>query len=415
LNESRHELPLIRHRHVLHIAGYDPASAHDHHRRFLRQIAIFKQTWNVQASATDLASTGLSSTWSVTAKGPNWQTETVVELLTWDDLIASAARGSRVVRLLRALVTYLNLIWTGTLFRYAIANQRYFIFALAPLAETILLGILAWWAAFFVATHIGLPPPVDDLLAVIGGFGLFLLLLEWPGRRWRIYQALDDWIFSLDYVYGRRHDLEERLDQFAKRIVSETSKGNADEIIVVGHSLGAILAIDAVARAFAIEKNLGGKGPSLSLVTVGATIPKCALHPAGQRLRDQIKRVVNEPSIHWAEYQARADAISFYRFDPVTLRRISGRADKLDGKPLIRRLQIHDVLHPKTFAKYRLRVLRLHYQFVMANERRAPYDYFMMVCGPLLVANWTTTPSGLLDFFRDGQTAAVSPSAESSS
>jgi hypothetical protein len=148
---------------------------------------------------------------------------------------------------------------------------------------------------------------------------------------------------------------------------------------------------------------------------VGATIPKCALHPAGQRLRDQIKRVVDERSIHWAEYQARADAISFYRFDPVTLRRISGRADKLDGKPLIRRLQIHDVLHPKTFAKYRLRVLRLHYQFVMANERRAPYDYFMMICGPLPVASWTTTPAGLLDFFPDAQSAAISHGAEASS
>jgi hypothetical protein len=148
---------------------------------------------------------------------------------------------------------------------------------------------------------------------------------------------------------------------------------------------------------------------------VGATIPKCALHPAGQRLRDQIKQLVNQPSIHWAEYQARADAISFYRFDPVMLRRITDRADKLDGKPLIRRLQIHNVLYPETFAKYRLRVLRLHYQFVMANERRAAYDYFMMVCGPLPVTDWTTTPSGLLDFFRDPQTAAVSPGAETSS
>ena len=91
--------------------------------------------------------------------------------------------------------------------------------------------------------------------------------------------------------------------------------------------------------------------------------------------------MVAEPSIAWVEYQSRADTISFYRFDPVALKRIAG--DRLDGKPVIRRVQIHDMLSPELFARYRRNVLRLHYQSVMANERRAPYDYYLMVCGPV--------------------------------
>jgi hypothetical protein len=35
---------------------------------------------------------------------------------------------------------------------------------------------------------------------------------------------------------------------------------------------------------------------------------------------------------------------------------------------------------------------------VMANDRRAPYDYFLMVCGPAPFLDWTTSPVGLLDF-----------------
>src|SRR5213079_64110 len=84
----------------------------------------------------------------------------------------------------------------------------------------------------------------------------------------------------------------------------------------------------------------------------------------------------------------------FYRFHPVTLRRIRGTDDELAARPPVRRVQIKDMLHPATFARYRLRVLRLHYQFVMANERRASYDYFMMICGPLLKKAWTTSPLG---------------------
>jgi hypothetical protein len=34
----------------------------------------------------------------------------------------------------------------------------------------------------------------------------------------------------------------------------------------------------------------------------------------------------------------------------------------------------------------------------MANDRRAPYDYFLMMCGPVPFADWTTSPLGFLDF-----------------
>jgi hypothetical protein len=400
------ELNKVRRRHVFHIAGYDPVSASDQHRRFLRQLAIFKETWAVEASASGLENgtpgpkSGIPGpSWSVTTEAAGWRVESVVELMSWDDLVIKDAGGSRIVRLLRALGAYGNLMWTGTLFRYAIANQRYFLFALAPLAEAAFLGLVSWSFAFYLAGRFGWAPLVEYPVGLIAGLGLFLLLLEWPGRRWRIYQALDDWILSLDYVYGKRTDLEARLDQFANRIAAVSAHGAADEIVIVGHSLGATFAVDATARALDIDPDLGRHGRSLAVVTVGATIPKCALHPRAQRLRDRIKKVADAPSIYWVEFQSRADAISFYRFHPLTLRRITGKGDVLDGRPRVRRVQINDMLRAETFAKYRLRVLRLHYQVVMANEIRAPYDYFMMICGPLPVEQWSTAPMGLLEFF----------------
>jgi hypothetical protein len=401
-----------RRRQIFHIAGYDPVSVSDHHRRFVRQLGIFKNTWAVKAAASALERPTSNPNWSVTTEGPNWCAESNVELLAWDDLVNADAKGSRFVRLLRTLNVYANLIWTGTLVRYAMANQRYFLFTIVPLVEAILLGILAWSAALYFTHNLSGSPLVDYSLGAMAGLVLFMLLLEWPGRRWRIYQAFDDWILSLDYIYGRRAALETRLDQFAQRIVSEATHATADEIIIVGHSLGATFAVDAVARALAIEPGLGRRGPSVCVVTVGATIPKCALHPHASRLRSEIRTVVDEPSVHWVEYQSRADPISFYRFHPATLRRIRGTDDELAARPPVRRVHIKDMLQPATFAKYRLRVLRLHYQFVMANERRASYDYFMMICGPVLTKAWTTSPLGLLDFFANPQSATVSESAE---
>jgi len=60
------------------------------------------------------------------------------------------------------------------------------------------------------------------------------------------------------------------------------------------------------------------------ILTVGSTIPKFTLHPAGKRFRRYAATLVKETSIAWAEYHARSDAISFYKFDPVSLMRFYG-------------------------------------------------------------------------------------------
>jgi pimeloyl-ACP methyl ester carboxylesterase len=259
----------------------------------------------------------------------------------------------------------------------------------------VLFAVGGWLAASLFISVLGLSGPVAILAGIGSGVAAFLLLLRWPGGRWRVQQLLDDWIFARDYLYGRRPDAEARLDEFADSLVARVRAGGVDEIVIAGHSLGAMFALDVIVRALARDPDLGRRDVSVCVLTIGATIPKFALHPRAHRIRETIARAVAEPSIAWVEYQSRADTISFYRFDPVALKRIAG--DRLDGKPVIRRVQIHDMLSPESFARYRRNVLRLHYQSVMANERPAPYDYYLMVCGPAAFADWTMAPLGFLD------------------
>jgi hypothetical protein len=97
----------------------------------------------------------------------------------------------------------------------------------------------------------------------------------------------------------------------------------------------------------------------------------------------------------WAEYQARHDLIGFYGFDPVSLSR--GLAGRGDRKPVIRTIAITDMLRWTTYLRYALRFMRVHYQFVMANEKRAPYDYFMFVGGPVPFERMIAAARGPLD------------------
>jgi hypothetical protein len=389
---------MVRRRHVYHVAGYDPMDAGALYRRFVRQLDVFRRTWSIDASVSALEQAGdkCRAWWTVRSRGPNWQVEAVHEALLWDDIVRADFKRPLAVRLLKAAFAYCDLIVTGTMFRYIHANQRYAIFFLFPIFSVVLFAVAGWIVVRLAIGFLGLDGVAAAALGVPVGLAVFLLLLRWPGRRWRVEQLLDDWICAHAYIHGERPDIDARLELFAEALLARTRDTALDEIVIVGHSLGAMLVLDIIVRALARDADFGRRGPAVCVLTIGATIPKFALHPRANPIRRRIAEVAAEPSIAWTEYQSRADTISFYKFDPVSLRRIAD--DRLDSKPVIRRVQIHDMLLPETFARCRTHVLRLHYRSVMANDRRAPYDYFLMVCGPVAFSDWTMSPLGLLDF-----------------
>ena len=384
---------MIRRRGVYHITGYDPIGA-AWHKLFKRELATFARTWNVSSEISDFTSRtqDKNPNWTVTTVAGNWRVQTVYETLLWDDIVLADFARPMSERLRKSIAAFFDFIWSGTVFRYFMANWQYGLFFLFPYFLLCLFAAVAFAVAFTALSFIALPSTLQTAATLVLGVVIFFGLLRWPGRRWRVAQGLDDWIFSWEYVHGRRPDVDARLDRFADELVVQARNSALDEIVIVGHSLGATLAVEVVARALARDENLGRHGPSICLLTVGSTIVKFALHPAGERFRQCAARIVDEPSIAWAEYHARADAISFYKFHPVNLSRFYG--DRTTGKPVCRRVRLHQMLKLRTYLRYRLRFMRLHYQFVMANERRTTYDYFMMVCGPIPFARSVLTSKG---------------------
>lgn len=402
-------LRMVRRRHVYHIAGYDPIGA-AWYRVFRRELATFARTWNVNAAVSDPAprSEASNAQWKVTTHAANWHVETAYELLLWDDIVLGDFARPLTERLAQSSRAFLDIVLTGAAVRYWRANWQYALFFLFPFfllfAFAAVAVAIAYWAASSMPHSYG----ARVVLSVALAAAIFTVLLHWPGRRWRVQQGLDDWMFSWDYVYGRRPDIEARLQRFAETLVARARDPAVDEIVVVGHSMGATLAVETVRRAFALDPDLGRHGPAVCLLTVGSTIPKFTLHPAGERFRRHAAQIVAEPSIAWAEYHARSDAISFYKFDPVNLSRFYG--DPRRGKPLMRRVWLQQMLTRRTYWRYRLRFMRLHYQFVMANERRSTYDYFMMVCGPIPFSGSVLAATGPVELIAsDG--ALIDPAA----
>ena len=60
---------------------------------------------------------------------------------------------------------------------------------------------------------------------------------------------------------------------------------------------------------------------------------------------------------------------------------------------------LRDMLTDAAYDRVRGSQFRMHYQYVMANDRRAPYDYFMLICGPVPVTEWAADPDGVVKRF----------------
>src|SRR5215217_4815129 len=217
---------------------------------------------------------------------------------------------------------------------------------------------------------------------------LFVGLLQWPGRRLFVQHLLDDWIFARRYIHGEDAVLGPRLDRVAERLCKAARSGEADEVLVLGHSLGAVLVIDVLDRALRLEPSLGQDGSAVAFISVGSSIPKIGLHRAAARFRAAVERVANAPAIFWGEYQTLTDVMNFYKVDPVTDMGLKGRS------PVIRQVRVKAMLDPAAYRRIKRNLFRVHNQFVSANDRRAAYDYFMLLCGPLSAENQVRSRDG---------------------
>jgi hypothetical protein len=286
-------------------------------------------------------------------------------------------------------LSFFDFILAGAFWGYLRASWRYAMFFLYPFLILAVVTLLALAGGLALARSTG-----SSTIGIGVGIGVFLLLFQAAQRWLYLGLLLDDWIFSRRYI--RRGDavLDQRLQRVAADIVKAARGDAVDEILVVGHSLGAVLAIDLIDRAVTAGLTRQGSGPRIVFLSAGSSTLKIGLHRGASRLRAAIARVSAVPALFWVDYQARSDVMNFYRSDPLPLMGLA----KTDS-PLIRSVSIRRMLDPARYPRIRRNWYRMHCQFVRGNDRRAPYDYFMFTCGPLDAERQARSKEGAMHAF----------------
>src|SRR5258708_11456196 len=153
---------------------------------------------------------------------------------------------------------------SGTVTRYFKSSPSYAIVFLGPYLI----------ALFLAVASIGLGGITihtfenQRLLAVAVSLLSFPLLANSVGRRLWLQHGLADWAFSRSYVHGGRQDIDERVRLFADRIAARAFAGDVDENVCIGHSMGAILLIEAIAQVLDPKADVGLTALKPALLTL---------------------------------------------------------------------------------------------------------------------------------------------------
>ena len=372
---------------VFHVGGYDPITPHaSARRRFVRELARFERTWSVKASTGAVQENPDQAKWSVITRGPNWCVESDYRLIRWDDVIENFSSQTIWRRIPRGVNAFVDFIWAGALSGYLRTNWHYAIFFLYPF---VMFGLFI--AAACLAGTYAFHKSDSVLLAAAASLFVFAALMLGPWRWLRLDTLFDDWIFARDYIRAGNSNFEQRLDNIARAIVVAAQNSSVDEILVIGHSLGAVLAVDLLDRALNLNRALGTTRTPITFLSLGSSILKIGLHGAASRFRAAVLRVGQAPGILWADCQARIDIMNFYNIDPMAEMSLPSKYG-----PIIRLVEFGRMLEHDVYRRIRLKFYRLHCQFISGNDKRASYDYYMLVCGPVSARYQMLAPDGAL-------------------
>jgi len=371
----------VRRRRVFYIPGFDPIQTR-RYRQFYRTEGPAQAAISGYALEVGKKPPGMAHGWTVSAQIDGEAVQAVVEVLAWADIIGGSMRRTIPATYGRMLRTAWIYVASGALFRLGRLRKGPTLAALYPVVmltlQAVVAGLAGWGLGLGVA---GLVPGWTGAAlgwAVALGFVWVVLRAFQRWDRWFLaYYLMHDYAFSAGRWGAYPPVLEARMTEFRARIRAALEEG-WDEVLVVGHSSGAILGISILADL--IREGGAGQGRVLSLLTLGQVVPMVSFLPEARKLRGDLAFLSVRDEVAWVDVTAPGDGCAFALCDPVA---VTGMAGEGKRWPLVISCAFTRTFSPERWRRMRFRWFRLHFQYMCAFDRPGDYDYFRITAGPL--------------------------------
>ncbi|PRY26495.1 hypothetical protein CLV78_101591 [Aliiruegeria haliotis] len=370
----------VRRRRVIYVPGYDPF----HARRYRE---LYRKEARAQAEISGYEITVSSDggqdpySWFADARIEGQDVRAEISVLGWSDIVKESMDKGLWETYRNAWRTLWIYLGSGALGGLVRLRKGPVIAAIYPLVFLVLQLLAALLVAWGIGWTIALVAP-----AWMGVAGLLAVppVLRWFARHDNKILArylMHNYAFSARDNGANPAALEARIEVFTD-VLRMAVRSDVDEVLVVGHSSGAHLAVSMLADLLRAGDGPDGR-PVLSFLTLGQVIPMASFLPDAKRLRADLAYVAASPEVDWVDVTAPGDGCAFALCDPVG---VSGVAPDGQRGPLVLSAAFTQTLSAERWRALRWRFFRLHFQYLCAFDRPGDYDYFRITAGPQTLA-----------------------------
>ncbi len=378
---------MITRRQTFYIPGFDPRGGRHYYSLYREQMPLQAAVNGVTLDISPRQHTKDGNDhWTVTVSQNEQNTVTAMTILGWDDIVRQnwGKNWSSVVgQFFRVLRDY---ILNGLAVHIIKASPKQ-ISGIYPLLFVTLFLTLQGGVA--VSSIIAL----SDFYDLSGHPAVWLLALVIPvliwglgrlamrlGKAFGVFWLLEIYVFCARWAHGEILPLAPRLEQYARQIADAVENPDNDEIVVIGHSVGAMLAIAAVARTLSLlsERQYVLPTQRLKLVTLGQCVPLVSSHAAAAPFRHDLLQTAQCSQLLWLDYTAPTDGACFPLLDFVVysgLKVNSGNGPKLLSPRFFR------LFSDKKYKRLRRDWYTMHFLYLMAVEYAGGYNYLNITAG----------------------------------
>jgi len=387
-----HGLPeSISRRLVVFVGGFDPRGARHYHRLFAEHAALQGQidgceyAVGARRSLEIGAGQGAHRHAQWTFSGAQGGGDYV--FFDWSDEVRAQWPRSWWHLAAQGCVTYAKALRDWRVLRPVheqtpntlLAFAYPFLFICLALVAALGGAVLAWRLAE------GLPlwgrwlPPVALAAAMLWGTAALdkLLHVSW------LLRILN---FANDSAQWNSAALTQRTLAMADWIQAQAARQPGMEVVVLGFSVGSVQAlhlVDALRQRLAGQQGATEAAPTVvTLLTLGNCIPLFTLVANADALRATLHNVAADARVYWADVSSPGDSVSFGMCDLMALA-MRGAAPQAYANP--RHMcspRFHKLFSAQAYRRMRRNKMRMHFQYLMASEKRGAYNFFAMLTAP---------------------------------
>ena len=371
----------VKQRQVYYVPGYDPF----HPRRYRE---LYRKEANLQSKISDY-SINLKRKkgdrvygWHVESLIDGASTKSDIDVLVWSDIVRNSMSQDIPQTYLQLIQTAWIYLSTGALLRLMTLRKGPIIAALYPVFALIIQLLIAIWLGWSIG-HLAfwLSPWLNTAVFWVVACISPIFVLRWFKKKdgkFFAYYLMHDFAHSAKDYGDFSAEMKARMKGFQKEIESSLDS-DVDEVLVIGHSSGAHIAVKVLAD---IIRDQGNKSSleKLCFLSLGQVVPMVSFLPKASGLRSDLHLMSEQKNVAWVDVTAPGDGCSFALCDPVD---VTGVTPKTKHWPLVFSAAFTQSLSPEKWKKLRWRFFRLHFQYLCAFDRPKDYDYFKITAGPL--------------------------------